>query len=278
MLRRLVALTFFLFFLSSKCIACAELLQLKGEFIQGGLVYGVVSSSSDKIFLDDLVVPTAINGVFILGFDRDAPAQMKLRMLNSKDFEQCSQLIQIEKRQYQVQEINGLPHQQVYPNAAALKRIRLESAAVREARAYWDRRVDFMAGFDWPVIGPISGVYGSQRVLNGEPRRPHYGVDIAVPVGTPVFAPAAGKVTLQHPDMYFSGGTIVLDHGLGLSSSFLHLHEVLVNQGQSVQKGEIIGSVGASGRATGPHLDWRMNWQGAYIDPQRLVEPMPISK
>ena len=278
MLRRLFALTFFLFFLPYKCIACAEVLQLKGDFIQGGLVFGIVSSAASKLFLDDRVVPTAMNGIFILGFDRDAPAQMKLRMLDSKDFEQCSQQIQIEKRQYQVQEINGLPHQQVYPNAAALKRIRLESAEVREARAYLDQRIDFMAGFDWPVIGPISGVYGSQRVLNGEPRRPHYGIDIAVPVGTPVFAPAAGKVTLRHPDMYFSGGTIILDHGLGLSSSFLHLHEILVRRGQTVRKGEIIGSVGATGRATGPHLDWRMYWQGAYIDPQRLVEPMPVSK
>ena len=275
MLRPLFALTVFLLISPYKSIACVEFLQLKGEFIQGGLLYGKLSSVSNKLFLNNLPVPTASNGIFVLGFDRDAPAQMVLRMVDSKDVEQCNQSIQIKRRQYQIQEINGLPHHQVHPNAASLKRIRQESAAVREARAYRDLRVDFLSGFDWPVIGPISGVYGSQRILNGEPRRPHYGVDVAAPVGTPVYAPAPGKVTLQHPDMYFSGGTIILDHGLGLSSSFLHLHEVLVSRGQIVQKGELIGKVGATGRVTGAHLDWRMNWQGAYIDPQRLVEPMP---
>ena len=127
----------------------------------------------------------------------------------------------------------------------------------------------------WPVEGPISGVYGSQRFYNGEPRRPHFGVDVAVPTGTIVRAPAAGRVTLAEPDLYFSGGTVILDHGYRLSSSFLHMSEVSVQVGDELQAGDIIGAVGATGRATGPHLDWRMNWREERIDPQLLAPPMP---
>ena len=123
--------------------------------------------------------------------------------------------------------------------------------------------------------GPISGVYGSQRFYNGEPRRPHFGVDVAVPTGTIVRAPAAGRVTLAEPDLYFSGGTVILDHGYRLSSSFLHMSEVSVQVGDELQAGDIIGAVGATGRATGPHLDWRMNWREERIDPQLLAPPMP---
>ena len=132
-----------------------------------------------------------------------------------------------------------------------------------------------LAGFVWPAQGPISGVYGSQRFYNGEPRNPHYGVDVAVPRGTPVHAPAAGVVTLAEPDLYFSGGTVILDHGYQLSSTFLHMSEVSVRVGDELQAGDLIGAVGSTGRATGPHLDWRMNWRQERIDPQLLAPPMP---
>ena len=177
-----------------------------------------------------------------------------------------------------MQRIDGLPPQKVTPDASVLPRIQAEANAIRKARSVLDARVDYRSGFHWPVLGPISGVYGSQRVLNGQPRRPHYGVDIAAPVGTPVAAPAPGKVTYINSDMYFSGGTLVLDHGHGLSSSFLHLNELLVELGQTVDQGEIIATVGATGRVTGPHLDWRMSWQGAYIDPQLLLAPKAPKK
>ena len=124
-------------------------------------------------------------------------------------------------------------------------------------------------------LGPISGVYGSQRILNGEPRQPHFGVDVAGPVGTPVKAPADGVVTLAHPDMYFSGATLIMDHGHGLSSTFLHLEKILVQEGQRVKQGEVVALMGKSGRVTGPHLDWRMNWRDERIDPTLLVPPMP---
>ena len=126
------------------------------------------------------------------------------------------------------------------------------------------------------VVGRISGVYGSQRVLNGNPGRPHYGLDIAAPTGSPVYAPASGIVTLAHNDMYFSGGTLILDHGHGLSSSFLHLSEILVEAGTRVKKGDLIARIGATGRASGPHLDWRMNWLDRRVDPRPLVEGKPM--
>jgi len=156
------------------------------------------------------------------------------------------------------------------------QRIRRDSAAVKQARERDDPRADFLSGWIWPVEGPISGVYGSQRVLNGKPRRPHFGVDIAMPVGTLVKAPADGLVTLAHPDMFYSGATLIIDHGHKLSSTFLHLSRILVEVGDRVRQGEVIAEVGKSGRVTGAHLDWRMNLRQARIDPQLLAGPMPV--
>ncbi|MEJ2115346.1 MAG: M23 family metallopeptidase [Gammaproteobacteria bacterium] len=136
--------------------------------------------------------------------------------------------------------------------------------------------MDFKAGFIWPVKGPITGVFGSQRILNGEPRQPHYGIDVASPAGTTVVSPAAGVVTYAD-DMYFSGGTLVLDHGHNLSSSFLHLKKILVQVGDRVEQGENIALVGSTGRVTGAHLDWRMNWHEQRIDPGLLMEELTLS-
>ena len=145
---------------------------------------------------------------------------------------------------------------------------------VATAREHRDDRAYYANGFAWPAKGRISGVYGSQRVLNGEPRRPHFGLDIAASEGTDVLAPADGLITLTHPDMYFSGGTIILDHGQGLSSTFLHLSKILVEAGTFVKQGDLIARIGATGRASGPHLDWRMNWLDRRVDPQPLMPPM----
>ena len=181
--------------------------------------------------------------------------------------------LQVVQRSYQVQRVDGLPPSKVSPGEEDMARIRKEIVLVKKARARDDPREDFLGGFEWPLKGRITGVYGSQRVLNGEPRRPHFGLDIAAPTGSEVRAPADGVVTLTHPDMYFSGGTIILDHGLGLSSTFLHLSKVLVEAGASVRQGDLIGHIGATGRASGPHLDWRMNWLDRRVDPQPLVPP-----
>ncbi len=172
------------------------------------------------------------------------------------------------------QHINGLPKAQVSPDEKTLARIKQENKKISQARRKDEERMDFKAGFIWPTNGSVTGVFGSQRILNGEPRQPHYGIDVAAPVGTPVVAPAAGVVSYVG-DMYFSGGTLVLDHGHRLSSSFLHLDKVLVQVGQRVEQGEKIALVGATGRVTGAHLDWRMNWHGQRIDPGLLMDELP---
>ena len=145
---------------------------------------------------------------------------------------------------------------------------------VASARQHRDNHAYYIDGFSWPAKGRISGVYGSQRVLNGKPRNPHFGLDIAAPTGSDVYAPADGLVTLTHPDMLLSGGTIILDHGQGLSSSFLHLSEILVEAGLFVKQGDLIARIGATGRASGPHLDWRMNWLDRRVNPQLLLAPI----
>ena len=247
--------------------------ELSGSPVQGGMLQGFAEPGS-KIHLDDTPVPVGPDGLFIIGFGRDAPPQATLQIRRPDGAEERID-IDVAPREYEIQRIDGLPPKQVTPPPEVLERIRREAQAVAAARAARDLRPDFRAGFVWPSRGPISGVYGSQRILNGEPRRPHFGVDVAAPEGAPVVAPAPGIVTMAEPDLYYSGGTLIIDHGHGLTSSFLHLSEVLVEPGQRVAQGDLIGRVGATGRATGPHLDWRMNLLDARIDPQLLVEGDP---
>jgi murein DD-endopeptidase MepM/ murein hydrolase activator NlpD len=247
---------------------------LSGPLTQGGLVVGKTAPGS-KVVQDGVPIRVGPEGHFLLGFTRDAPPTSTLEV-TLPDGRRLTERLEIARREYRIQRIDGLPSNKVTPRKPEeLKRIREDVVAVKKSRARDDDRQDFLAGFDWPVKGPISGVYGSQRILNGEPRRPHYGVDVAVPVGTPVRAPAPGLVTLAVPDMFFSGGTLVIDHGHKLTSSFLHLSRLLVEPGDYVDKGDLIAEVGATGRVTGAHLDWRMNLRDRRIDPQLLVPPMP---
>ena len=158
----------------------------------------------------------------------------------------------VEQRQYAIQRIDGLPPKQVTPPEEVLARIRRENAVIAELRKADRPEADFLSGFDWPAIGRISGVYGSQRILNGQPRRPHFGIDVAAPEGTPILAPADGLVVLAEDDLYYTSGTVILDHGHGLSSAFLHLKTVTAKVGQFLKKGQPMGTLGATGRATGP--------------------------
>ena len=163
----------------------------------------------------------------------------------------------------------------VTPSSTALLRIKAEGRAISAARAIFTPVAKFGGGFIWPTKGRISGVYGSQRILNGKPRRPHLGIDIAAPIGHPVVAAAAGTVTLANTDVYFTGGTVIINHGHGLSSVYSHLSAIHARLGQDVKQGEIIGKIGSTGRSTGPHLDWRINWFQERLDPQLLLGPMP---
>ncbi|MCP5158820.1 MAG: M23 family metallopeptidase [Gammaproteobacteria bacterium] len=253
--------------------AGAENLSWQGEWTQGGLIIGQAPPGT-RLELDGQPVPVAPEGAFVFGFHRDAPPQAQLRMIFS-DNRQTIKHLAIQQRQYHIQRIDGLPPSKVTPPPALLKRIRRENARVAKARQQEIPTPYFLSGFAWPTTGRISGVYGSQRILNGQPRQPHYGVDIAAPVGTPVHAPADGIVTLAEPDLYYSGATLIIDHGYRLSSTFLHLNQIAVRVGQLVRKGEMVATVGKSGRATGPHLDWRMNWREARIDPALIVPPLP---
>ena len=216
------------------------------------------------------------NGTTFAGFGREAPATAVLVVEGESV---CRQTLHIARRDYKIQRVEGVPPQTVTPPPEQLERISRERALVGAAKGQRLQRPDLLQGalasFQWPVEGPVSGVYGSQRYYNGEPRSPHYGVDVAVPTGTPVRAPTAGVVTLAEPDLFYSGGTIILDHGFRWSSSFLHLSKVQVAVGQEVRAGDVIGEVGATGRATGAHLDWRMSWRNRRIDPQLLAPPMP---
>ncbi len=254
-------------------LALAAPLELDGEVVQGGLVRGKTAPGA-VVRVDGAPVRVSPDGLFLLGFGRDETAPREIAV-ELPDGGRLARTLNPAPRSYDIQRIDGLPPQKVTPPTEALPRIRAEAALVRAARAQDDPRTDFADGFAWPVTGRISGVYGSQRILNGEPRRPHFGIDIAAPAGTPVRAPAAGVVTLAHDDMYFSGGTLILDHGHGLSSSFLHLQDVLVRPGDRVARGQIIATVGATGRVTGAHLDWRINLFDRRLDPGLLVGPMP---
>lgn len=246
---------------------------LDGDFVQGSLVQGRVPPGTEVEF-EGTPVRVSPQGVFIIGFGRDEPRSVEL-VTRAPDGAEHRRVLEVARRDYRIQRIDGLPPKKVNPSAEHLARIQRESAMIRAVRAKDEARLDFADGFIWPARGRVSGVYGSQRILNGEPRRPHFGVDIAAPTGTPVIAPAPGIVTLAYPDMYFSGGTLVIDHGHGLSSAFLHLSKILVEEGMRVARGDLVAEIGGTGRATGPHLDWRINLFDRRLDPAMLVGPMP---
>ncbi len=247
-------------------------LEFQGEWTQGGLVVGNIAPGASVRF-DNKTVPVTPSGRFVIGLGRDAPPQVALTVERNGAI--TTHTFKVEQRHYDVQRVDGVPQETVTPPRSVLDRINREAALVSRARAHSASREDFMQGFVRPMEGPITGVYGSQRVYNGIPKNPHFGLDIAGPTGTLVRAPAPGKVKLVHRDMYFSGGTLIVDHGYGVFSTFIHLSDILVKEGDRVQTGDKIARVGATGRATGPHLDWRINWYDVRVDPALVLENFP---
>ncbi|MGA8279194.1 MAG: M23 family metallopeptidase [Rhodanobacteraceae bacterium] len=210
------------------------------------------------------------DGHFVFGLDRDAPRSFKLDIRYPDGHNETVQRT-VTQRTYRVERVNGLPQKTVTPDPATAARIAREQQAVAEARTRDDPRENFLDGFERPVKNArISGVYGSQRIDNGVPKSPHMGLDMAVPTGTPVHAPAAGIVTFAEPDLVLTGGTVLIDHGFGLDSSFLHMSRLDVKRGDHVKQGQIIGAAGMTGRATGPHVHWGFNWFGVRLDPALL--------
>lgn len=247
----------------------ASNIELRGQWRQGGLVTGQAPIGA-SITLNAEPVLIAPTGHFLFGFGRDEPSPAILEVTVAG--QTWSQHYPIEQRHYKIQKIEGIAKTIMQPNPQNQARASQEATLVRQARAVQRIALDYLMGFQWPAKGPITGVYGSQRFYNGVPGRPHYGVDVAGPVGTPVYAPAPGQISLRHDDMFYSGGTLIIDHGLGLNSTMIHLSKIHVQKGDRVKAGDLIAEMGASGRATGPHLDWRLNWFNTRLDPA-LVAP-----
>ncbi len=250
-------------------------INLEGIAIQGSLMIGRVEVGA-KLWLDDVSVPVAKNGEFLLGFSRNAGRQARIKVTFA-DGSTASRLLRIEQREFKIERIDGLEPKKVTPSPEDLKRIQAEKALINKARARFTEKSHFRSGFIWPAQGRISGVYGSQRVLNGKARAPHLGVDVAAPKGSLVVASADGVVSLAYDGMFFSGNVLMIDHGLGLGSIYAHLERLLVKEGQRVEQGQPIATVGATGRVTGPHLHWGINLFRVGLDPALLAPPMPAA-
>lgn len=240
-------------------------LVLEGRAVQGGLIVGRATPGA-AVTLDGKSLRVSARGHFAFGFGRDRTDAAQITVTYPGGTREERSLVP-EPRSYEIQRIDGLPDAYVTPPQEVLDRIAREARRVAEARDR-DTGADWYAdGLDWPLSGPVTGVYGSQRILNGEPRQPHYGIDIAAPEGTAIAASADGVVSLAERDLYYTGGTVILDHGAGVSTTYLHMSRLDVELDQPVARGTVIGAVGKTGRATGPHLCWRLNWFQERLDP-----------
>jgi murein DD-endopeptidase MepM/ murein hydrolase activator NlpD len=249
-------------------------LRLPKDAQQGQLVIGHAPRGSEVEFAGRKL-RVGNDGAFVFGLDRDAPPRVSLHV-HYRDGKDEARVLAVAERHYRIERIEGLPPKTVTPDPETAARIEREQAAVAQARKRDDAREDFLHGFALPVAGArISGVYGSQRIDNGVAKAPHPGLDLAVPTGTPVHAPAAGVVTFAEPDLVLTGGTVLIDHGHGLTSSFLHMSRLDVAVGQRVERGQVIGAAGMTGRATGPHVHWGFNWFDVRLDPALLPKPAP---
>ena len=256
------------YFVFGFAIQSTAALEMKGEWQQGAVLIGQVPKGVAVEYKQRKLQLTQ-DGKFVIGLGRDAPETAVITTIANGKSEQHS--FSVKARTYDIQRVEGVPQATVEPNKEQDKRIAREAELITKARKA-DLSLDsFTQKFQWPLVGRISGVYGSQRVYNGIPKTPHFGVDIAKPVGTLIKAPAGGVVTLVHPDMFLSGGTLLIDHGHGLSSTFIHLSKILVKTGDKIKQGQDIALVGQTGRASGPHLHWAMNWFDERVDPQLLV-------
>jgi len=258
-----IIITFFLILLNSSLVYAVE---FKGKFIQGHYIIGKTESNTE-IIIDKKKVKVSSDGYFAFGIEKE-------RKLDIVIIEGNRTIIKkIQKRKYNIQKIDGLPQKKVTPPEEFYARIKRENKLIGEARDIESDLQFFKEKFVIPVDDAIiTGVYGSQRVLNGIPKWPHYGLDFAQKKGTPVKAMNNGIVTLAETDLFYTGATLIFDHGHGISTLFMHMDKIFVNVGDHVKKNDIVGTIGTSGRSTGPHLDIRLNWFGTRLDPATILD------
>ena len=242
--------------------------EFKGKFLQGHFIIGITEPGS-KIIVGKKEVKVSEDGYFVFGIDRDRKFDVTItKIINGKKEKIIKKVL---KRKYNIQRIDGLEESKVTPPEEVYQRIKAENNRIGEARAINSDLPFFKDQFIMPVKGIISGVYGSQRILNGKPRWPHYGIDIAAKQGTKIKSSGTGVVTMAERDLYYTGGTVIMDHGHGISTIYSHLETVIVSVGDKINKGDIIGTVGSTGRSTGPHLDFRINWFQTRLDPMTVI-------
>ena len=243
-------------------------IEFTGKFVQGHFILGKTDPGS-KIVIDKKEIKVSKDGYFVFGIDRDRKFDILITKIGNDKKEKITK--KVFKRKYNIQKIDGLPENKVTPPESVYKRIKKENNAIGEARAINSDLNYFKNKFIMPVEGIITGVYGSQRILNGKPKWPHYGIDIAAKQGTHIKSSGKGIVTMAEDDLYYTGGTIIMDHGHGISTIYSHLENVLVSVGDKINQGDIIGTVGSTGRSTGPHLDFRINWFQTRLDPMTVI-------
>ena len=244
-------------------------IEFKGKFLQGHYIIGITDPSS-QIIIDKKKVKVSKDGYFVFGIDRDRKFDLTITKITNGKSEKI--IKKVLKRKYNIQRIDGLEESKVTPPESVYKRIKEENNRIGKARAINSDLLFFKDKFIMPVEGIISGVYGSQRILNGKPRWPHYGIDIAAKKGTMIKSSGSGTVTMAEDDLYYTGGTIIMDHGHGISTIYSHLETVLVTVGDKINQGDTIGTVGSTGRSTGPHLDFRVNWFQTRLDPMSVMK------
>ena len=245
-------------------------LELNGEFYQGNLIIGKTEPGS-QIFVDKSKIKVSKDGYFAFGISKDRKNDVVIEVINQNKKEKI--IKKVFKKKYQIQKIDGLPEKQVTPPKEVYDRIKNDNKIIAEARLTNSDHIFFSEKFIAPIDNAIiTGVYGSQRILNGLPKSPHYGLDFAAKEGTPIKAMQSGYVTLAENDLYYTGGTIIIDHGHGVSTLYMHLKRLNIKKGQKVSKGDVIGSVGKTGRATGSHLDIRLNWYELKLDPESILK------